>query len=105
MRLSLILGLMVALAALMMPACGQGTAEEWYNKGWALGNQGKYAEAIQAYDEAIRLDPEDAGPWNDKGSALYNLGKYAEAIQAYDEAIRLDPGDAIAWYNKGSALD
>ena len=32
-------------------------AMAWNNKGHALDNQGKYDEAIKAYDEAIRLDP------------------------------------------------
>ena len=54
-------------------------------------DQGKYDEAIKAYDEAIRLDPKYADAWNNKGTALNNQGKYDEAIKAYDEAIRLDP--------------
>ena len=32
-------------------------------KAYALGNQGKYDEAIKAYDEAIRLDPNYAAAW------------------------------------------
>ena len=76
---------------LMLPVCGQETAEEWFYEGLALYNQSKYDEAIRAYDEAIRLNPEDAGAWNYKGNALRGLGRYNEAIQAYDEAIRLDP--------------
>ena len=67
--------------------------------------QGKYDEAIKAYDEAIRLDPNLAEAWNNKGNALYSQGKYDEAIKAYDEAIRLDPNFADAWCNKGNALD
>ena len=37
----------------------------WNNKGDAL-EQGKYDEAIKAYDEAIRLDPNEADAWNAK---------------------------------------
>ena len=43
----------------------------WNNKGIALYGQGKYDEAIKAYDEAIRLDPNYAMAWNNKGIALY----------------------------------
>ena len=53
----LILSVLV-LVALSMPVCGQETAEEWYILGVALYSLGKYDEAIQAYDEAIRIDPE-----------------------------------------------
>jgi tetratricopeptide (TPR) repeat protein len=77
---------------------------EWYNKGVALGNQGQYDEAIQAFDEAIRLDPNDVRAWNDKGLALVKQGKYDEAIETYDEAIRIDPNNSKAWNRKGTAL-
>ncbi len=65
---------------------------------------GKYDEAVQAYDEAIKLDPEYASAWHNKGTALYYLGRYDEAILACDKAIRLDPEDASAWNNTGYAL-
>ena len=56
----------------------------WNNKGAALAVQSKYDEAIKAYDEAIRLDPNDADAWNNKGIALNTQGKYDEAIKAYE---------------------
>ncbi len=46
---------------------------------------------MEAFDYAIRLDPNDTTAWNDKGSALFQLGKYNESITCFDEAIRLDP--------------
>jgi tetratricopeptide (TPR) repeat protein len=60
-------------------------------KGIALGNQGKYNEAIKCFNEAIRLDPKEVDAWNNKGVALVIQEKYDEAIKAFDEAIRLDP--------------
>ncbi|MDQ1261019.1 MAG: Tetratricopeptide repeat protein [Euryarchaeota archaeon] len=47
------------------------------NEGLELYNQGKYVEAIQAYDAAIRLDPYNADiwqAWNGKADALKALG-------------------------------
>jgi cytochrome c-type biogenesis protein CcmH/NrfG len=38
-------------------------AEGWYTKGYNLARLGKYDEAINAYDEAIRLDPKYANTW------------------------------------------
>ncbi|MGD0951207.1 MAG: tetratricopeptide repeat protein, partial [Methanotrichaceae archaeon] len=52
---------------------------EWSNKGIALGNQGKYDEAVQAYDKAIEINPRDASAWNSKGNALSSQGKYDES--------------------------
>jgi len=67
-------------------------------------NQERYSEAIQAYDEAIRLDPNSTVSWYNKGNALKSLDRYDEAIQAYDQAIRLDPNFAEAWRKKAAAL-
>jgi len=83
---------------------GPSTATDLINKGYALDSQGKYDEAIQAYDEAIEIDPQYVGAWINKGSALYSQGKYDEAVQAFDEAIEINPQFAEVWYNKGSAL-
>ena len=60
---------------------------------------------IQDYDEAIRLDPQDAIVYNNRGYAYGKLGQYERAIQDYDEAIRLNPQDAIAYYNRGLAYE
>ena len=82
----------------------QQTSEDWNNKGNSLIAQDEYYKAIQAYDEAIRLDSNYTDAWINKGNALMNQERYGEAIQAYDQAIRLDSNSTDAWYNKGNAL-
>jgi tetratricopeptide (TPR) repeat protein len=77
------------------------------NKGLNLYNVGKYAEAGAAYDEAIKLVPNNFQAWqawNGKGNSLYKQGKYEEAIQAYDQAIQLAPDISMLWASKGDAL-
>ncbi len=67
-------------------------AKAWSNKGVVLFNQGKYDEAIMAYDEAIQLAPyyaAVAATWNNKGVALKALGRTAEAEAAFTKAKEL----------------
>jgi len=66
--------------------------------------RGNFADAILAYDEAIRLDPEYTAAWKSKGDALAAIGRTTEAMVAYDEAIRIDPNLSSAWYKKGNLL-
>jgi tetratricopeptide (TPR) repeat protein len=64
---------------------------------------GKYDEAIKAYDEAIRLDPEDAAAWNNKGNALDELGRYEEAIKSYNRAAELSEDYSENRLRKGNS--
>ena len=70
--------------------------------GSALKIQGKYDEAIQCFDNATKINPQDEDAWNNKGIALKIQGKYDEAIQAYDKVIEINPQEEDAWNNKGS---
>lgn len=79
-------------------------ATELFDKGITLVCLGKYEEAIQCYEQAIEIDPNDAVAWSNKGITLGWLGKYEEAIKAADEAIRIDPDFAKAYDIKGNAF-
>jgi len=80
------------------------TAAEWYNEGVDLGQLGKYEEAIKAYDEALKINPQLVEAWNNKGAALSDIGRNDDAIKAIDQALKINPQYAGAWYNKGGAL-
>jgi tetratricopeptide (TPR) repeat protein len=54
--------LFILLRILIPSVQCQQTAGDWFDKGTILGFQGRYDEAIKAFDEAIRLDPKDAAP-------------------------------------------
>ena len=97
--------LWLMLLLICISASGQQTAADWVDKGLDLDEQGKYYEAMQAYDMAIAIDPQDVVAWNNKGDVLRLQGKYDEAIEALDKAIKIDPELAVAWYNKGLARD
>ena len=73
-------------------------------KGDALYYQEKYDQAIQYYDKALAIDPNDTYALSSKGYALDGLGKYEEAIEYYDKGLAIDPNDANALNGKGYAL-
>jgi len=67
-------------------------------------NESKYAEAVDAYDKAIALDPRNASVWYMKGYALSYMNEKDKAIEAYDKAIEINPQYASAWNNKAYVL-
>jgi tetratricopeptide (TPR) repeat protein len=78
--------------------------QQWLSAGEEHWNAGCHTEAIAAYEQAIRLDPNFVLAYNGKGAALSCLGRHEEAISAYEQAIRLDPNFAISYHNKGTSL-
>src|SRR5438093_9699622 len=55
--------------------------------GWALAQQGKHEEAIEACREAIAVDPTFGNPYNDIGAYLIELGREDEAIPWLKQAM------------------
>ena len=85
----LIYTIFILLLVLMTSAQCQQTAADWFNKGDALTSQGKYDEAIQAYDQAIQLNPNYDNAWYNKGVALKALGRTNESDAAFVKAKEL----------------
>lgn len=79
----------ILLLVFMTSAQCQQTAVDWYNKGDVLASQGKYNEAIQAYNEAIQLKPNYENAWYNKGVALKALGRINESEAAFAKAKNL----------------
>ena len=67
------------------------SAKEWFDKGVGLFENNKFEEAIQAYDEALKINPGLAEAWTNKGNALIVLGKFEDALKNYEEAIKVNP--------------
>jgi tetratricopeptide (TPR) repeat protein len=72
--------------------------------GAALIGQGRREEAIQAFDKAVQLQPDDADLWWQLGDGLIAAGRSTEALLCFQHTIRLNPGHADAAYGAGYLL-
>ena len=59
--------------------------------------------AIENFNTAIELDPEDAWVYSNRGDAYTDKGEFHAAIQDYNKAIELDPQHTWVYYNRGEA--
>jgi tetratricopeptide (TPR) repeat protein len=74
------------------------------NKGIALGNLGNDTGALQYFDKALAIQPNNFTALYNKGLALDNLGNYTGALQYFDKDLAIQPNNVKALYNKGLAL-
>lgn len=86
-------------------APGPDQAAVVFNRGVAFDNAGNVSEAITAYDEAVRLNPNYALAFYNRGLAYASKGQFDRAIADYDQAIRLNPTNPDGFVSRGVAFD
>ncbi|MBA2705175.1 MAG: tetratricopeptide repeat protein [Blastocatellia bacterium] len=74
-----------------------------YNIGNAYVDLGEYKEAIDAYKQAIELNPELSKPHNNLGLAYVASDQIPAALAEFKEAVQLKPDFAEAHFNLGVA--
>jgi len=77
--------------------------QAYNNVGNSYVGAGQYQQAVESYDEAIRLNPGYALAYNNRGGAYVQLGQYEKAIADYGVATRINPLYANAYFNRAVA--
>ena len=96
----------LAAVFLVFTGClrAQGTAAAHYGRGVELLRSQNPAEAIEEFDQALKLDPRMAEASHAKGLALLAEGNPASALEEFHRAIKIKPGLAEAHLGFGLAL-
>jgi len=81
----------------------QQDAVSQYNLGLTCFNLGRYQDAIEAYKQAIKIEPDNAEAYCCLGAAYSELDCHQEAIEACMQAIRFKPDYAEAHCRLGIA--
>ena len=75
----------------------------WFFRGNAWAGLGEYQKAITAYNEAIRLDKNNAFYFNKRGHSWTALGEHRQALSDYKETINLGSRDGNHFLDRGNA--
>jgi predicted TPR repeat methyltransferase len=75
-----------------------------YNRGNALQDLKRPAEALVSFDQALAIKPDYAEALNNRGSALQDLNRPAEALASFEKALAINPRDPAALNNRGNVL-
>lgn len=67
-----------------------------YFRGLALARAARPAEALAAFQQAVKLDPDNAEAHLNLGKTQFTLGHVNEAIAELQEALRFDPANVPA---------
>ncbi len=79
------------------------TASAYNNRGALNGKLGEHGDAIDDFNEAIKLNSDDHEAYYNRGIVKDDMNNPGEAIKDYDEAIRLKPNYIKALLNRGLA--
>jgi tetratricopeptide (TPR) repeat protein len=74
------------------------------NRGNAYKAKGELNKALDDYNQAIVLDPNNAGAYVDRALVLAHKGDSENAMKDYAEAIKLNPQRWQAYFNRAAEL-
>jgi predicted TPR repeat methyltransferase len=80
------------------------SGQTFYNHGTILKYLQRLPEALDAFSNALAINPANPETWNNRGTVFNDLARYEEAINDFDKSIALQADFVGALYNKSKSL-
>jgi tetratricopeptide (TPR) repeat protein len=77
-------------------------ARPWIGLGNLYVAKTDYLHALENYNRAMSIAPDDPVIYDNRGTTLEGLGRHDEAIADFSRAVALDPLDASAYSNRAT---
>ena len=72
-------------------------AGDWFNLGYLRDKAGRHDDAVQAFQQAVAMDPKLDRAWYGLGLALMKLDRLEEAVAALKKNTQLQPMSPYGW--------
>jgi tetratricopeptide (TPR) repeat protein len=82
----------------------QKTKEQWLYEARLLNGIGNHEDALVAYEEVLRLDPDNAIAYYEQGNAFYQLKECKKSLEVFKHALSLGLKNASTYNCIGDAL-
>ncbi len=87
----------------LSPAATAGSADAYFRQGNDYFQQNNFGAAVEAFQQALALDPNNPAYHANLGVSYYSMGRLDEAIQSYQAGLKMSPDDAELNYLLGAA--
>ena len=77
----------------------------YYNLGITYSMNSKHQQALEAYENALKINPKDVMTLINKGCTLNDMANYELALKTLKNATHIDQNFPEAWSNMGIALN
>ena len=105
-RYLFLLAFFVLVSGTLGPA--EGLAEEnsqsWLLRGKELSESGQYQKAVQAFQQAIQMEPASEEAYLHLGNSYFELGSYDAAADAFHHVLKINPSHSTALFYLGLSL-
>src|SRR5204863_39908 len=87
----------------LLKSCGHDDPKEAIEAAMKLKQEGKYQEALEAYNTVIKAHDDIVSAYINRGNVRSLLNDDQGAIEDYDRAEKLEPSEPEVFYNRGKS--
>jgi tetratricopeptide (TPR) repeat protein len=94
------------LFLLLLPSWGAAqNVQSYIDQGMQASQAGRYDQALQAFDQALKLKPSDPALISYKATVYYAKGDNSQAMQLIEQIIKQNPNFGRAYYQRAMILE
>jgi len=67
----------------------------WHSRGIVFAKLCKHENAIECFDEALKINPNHEKAWYNKGFSFWELHKFEKAFECFDKVKEIESNDKI----------